>query len=306
MSFKNCWTISSSYAFQVPKESSQRRCCFPRLLYCDLRCSQTCFQHSQTCCRRSQVLPGAPQVLSGALRFSPTYHNHFNGTPVPVIRDSSNSEARLERPPRVLYSPEIDHLSLHSTSSQTLLVASSDWNTFCWWSLQDNNQHSGFCMHIHWRHYPPTNCASRHCTGPQYIHHSRLLERSSKDSADKGAHVYTNASRNRWFIWKLKQDSRTLSSWLSNILSSQLGRRPPTSALFLRFLSTPFHLADAIWTSSWLLSTFAATCNSRPLMATGQWFSKDLSRPQICWMIAPQNWRHQWWDACCSEWIGGW
>jgi len=83
----------------VPKEDV-----FPRLLYCDSRCSQscrrrseacrrrtktcrrrsqTCRRRSQTCCRRSQTcrrrsqaLPGVPKVFSGAPRCSQTYHNH--------------------------------------------------------------------------------------------------------------------------------------------------------------------------------------------------------------------------------------
>jgi len=87
----------------VPKEDV-----FPRLLYCDSRCSQTCRRGSQACHRRSHVLPGAPEVLSGALRCSQTYHNHSHGTRVPVIRDPSYSQSRPECPPRVWYSPEID------------------------------------------------------------------------------------------------------------------------------------------------------------------------------------------------------
>jgi len=55
MSFKNCWTISSSYDFQahcnVPKDVS-----FPRLLYRDSRCFQSCRW-------RTQVLPGVSSAL---------------------------------------------------------------------------------------------------------------------------------------------------------------------------------------------------------------------------------------------------
>ena len=73
---------------------------------------------SQACCRRSQGLPHAPQVLSGAPRCSQTYHNHFHGSPAPVIRDASYSEGRPECPPRVRYSPEIDasKVTLHILS----------------------------------------------------------------------------------------------------------------------------------------------------------------------------------------------
>jgi len=104
------------------RTSSVPKDVFPRLLYCDSRCSQTCRRRSEACrrrsqtCRRrsqtsrqrSQVLPGRPNVLSGAPRCSQTYHNHPHGTPVPVIRDPSYSEGRPECPPRVWYSPEID------------------------------------------------------------------------------------------------------------------------------------------------------------------------------------------------------
>jgi hypothetical protein len=41
MSFENRCTISSNYEFQAHQQRSQRRCCFPRMLYCDSRCSQT-------------------------------------------------------------------------------------------------------------------------------------------------------------------------------------------------------------------------------------------------------------------------
>jgi len=98
---------------------------FLRLLYSNSRCSQTCHRRSQACrqlsqdCRRrSQVLPCAPKVLSRAPRCSQTYHNHCHGTPGPVIRDPSYPEGRLECPPRVWYSPEIDasKFSLHILS----------------------------------------------------------------------------------------------------------------------------------------------------------------------------------------------
>jgi len=105
---------------------------FPRLLYCDSRCSQTCRRRSQAChrhsqashrldqaCRRRSLLhPGAPEVLSGApMRFQ-TYHNHSNGTSVPVIRDPSYSECRPECPSRVWNAPEIDSskFTLHHLS----------------------------------------------------------------------------------------------------------------------------------------------------------------------------------------------
>jgi hypothetical protein len=51
---------------------------------------------------------GAPKVLSCAPTCSQTYHIHSHGTPGPVIRDPSYSEGRLEYPPRIRYSAEID------------------------------------------------------------------------------------------------------------------------------------------------------------------------------------------------------
>jgi len=75
----------SRHTSNVPKEDV-----FPTLLYCDSMCSQTCHRPSQACRRCSQVLPGAPKVHSAAPRCSQTYHNHFHGTPVPVIRDPSH------------------------------------------------------------------------------------------------------------------------------------------------------------------------------------------------------------------------
>ena len=80
----------------IPKEDV-----FPRLLYCDFRCSQTCRKHSQ-------VLPGAPKVLSGAPIYSQTYHNPSHGSPVLVLRDLSYSKCWPECPPSVWCTPIIE------------------------------------------------------------------------------------------------------------------------------------------------------------------------------------------------------
>jgi len=105
----------------IPKEDVV----FPRLLYCDLRCSQTCWQRSEACCwhsqasrQRSQVLTGARNVLSGALRSFQTYPNLSCGTPWPVFRDRSCTGGRPECPPTVWYSAEND------TSKFTLHILS--------------------------------------------------------------------------------------------------------------------------------------------------------------------------------------
>ena len=98
----------------VPKEDVV----FPRLLYCDSRCSQTCSRCSQVCHRRSQVLPGLSSALPGLSLALPV-----------TLKAGRNA---LLRSDTLL---KLTHLSLHSTSSQTLLKASSDKNTFCWWIL---------------------------------------------------------------------------------------------------------------------------------------------------------------------------
>ena len=143
MSFKNRWTISSSYDFQAHLQRSQR-----------CRFSQTALQWFQVLPGFSSALPGlplalpdvssalpgsssahpdlspalpsAPKVHSSSPGCSRTYHNHSHGTPVPVIRDPSYSECRPECPPRVWYSPEID------ASKFTLHILSDTPGVFQW------------------------------------------------------------------------------------------------------------------------------------------------------------------------------
>jgi len=106
----------------VPKENVV----FPILLYCDSRRSQTCRRRSQVLPGLSSAPPGAPNILSGALRCSQTYQNHSHGTAVPVIRDLSYSEGRLECPPQVWQSPEMD------ASKFTLHIISDTPGVFQW------------------------------------------------------------------------------------------------------------------------------------------------------------------------------
>jgi len=88
--------------------------------------NEECCRRSKACRRHSQALPGAPNVPSGAPRCSPTYHHHSHGTPVPVVRIPVTPKAGRNG---LLGSDtllKLMHLSLHSTSSQTLLEAPSD------------------------------------------------------------------------------------------------------------------------------------------------------------------------------------
>jgi len=127
----------------------------PRLLAGAPRCSQTCCQRSQTCCqcfltcrRRSHVLPSAHKALSGIPRCSQTYHNHSQGTLLPVIRDLNSSEGQPECPPMAWYSPEIDasqftfhifsHTPGHSQRLSYILLMKKDFSIHlfeskAWW-----------------------------------------------------------------------------------------------------------------------------------------------------------------------------
>ena len=119
MSFKNCWTISSSIDFQAHQQHSKRRCWFfqTALLWFEvlpeLFLAFSCLSPALRGAPRLHV--GAPRyflvwhkVLSGTLRRSQIHCNHSHCTPIPVIRDPSYSEGRPKYPPSVWYSPEID------------------------------------------------------------------------------------------------------------------------------------------------------------------------------------------------------
>jgi len=109
---------------------------FPRLLDCDSRCSQTCRQQSQVLPSLLSVLPCLSLALPVTLKAG---RNTLLG-----------SDTLLK----------LTHLSLHSTSSQTLLEASSDKNTFCWcgasvqrmnlefMSILTSNTHCGITTYI--------------------------------------------------------------------------------------------------------------------------------------------------------------
>jgi len=98
--------------WSIPKEDVV----FPRLLYCDSRCTQTYCWRSQVCRRRSQVL----QCLSSALP---------GLSPVLLVTLKAGINALLGSDTLL----KLTHQSLHSTSSQTLLEAFSAQNSFCWY-----------------------------------------------------------------------------------------------------------------------------------------------------------------------------
>jgi len=91
MSFKNRWTISSSYDFQVHQQRSQRRCCLSQT---DLLWFGVLPEMSPALPGLSPALPGSPRLVVGAPRL--------------VAGAPSYSEGRQECLPMVWYSPEID------------------------------------------------------------------------------------------------------------------------------------------------------------------------------------------------------
>jgi len=129
MSFKNRWTMSSSYDFQPHLQRSQRRCFSQTaLLWFEVLPEMLLALRGLSSAHRdlSPALPGAPKVLSGGPGCSQTYHNHSHGTPVAVICDPIYSEGWQECPPRVWYSPEID------ASKITLHILSDTPGVFQW------------------------------------------------------------------------------------------------------------------------------------------------------------------------------
>ena len=90
MSFKNHWTISSSYDFQAYQQRSQSRYCL-----------------SQTALLCIEVLPAMLPALPGLSPVLPDAPRLVVGGPRLVASSPSYSEGRQEFPPRVWYSPEI-------------------------------------------------------------------------------------------------------------------------------------------------------------------------------------------------------
>jgi len=144
LSFKNHWMISSSYDIQAHQQHSERRCCF----------SQTALLWFEVLQGLSPALLGAPRVVVGASRlvvgaprrvagapssskvlrkFSPALRGVpklITITPMVFLYQSSEIPVTLKDSRNALLGPDtllkLTHLSLHSTSSQTLLEAFSD------------------------------------------------------------------------------------------------------------------------------------------------------------------------------------
>jgi hypothetical protein len=107
------------------------------------RCSQTCRQHIQACRQHFEVVRGALNVPSGALRHSQTYYNRcmvllYLSSEIPIILKSRQNALLGSDTPLSMTS-----LSLHATSIQRFLEASSDKNSFCW-----SNSCQGHAIHI--------------------------------------------------------------------------------------------------------------------------------------------------------------
>jgi len=140
-SMRTCSIPGAPAAFLAYLQHSRRTCSipkeddFPSLLYCDLRCSKTCRLCSQTCHQPSEACSRHSQV-------HPKFSLAHRDVPKPItttLRVHVYQSSQMSVPPKagrnaLLLSDTLltlMHLSLQSTSSQTLLEASRDSNTFC-------------------------------------------------------------------------------------------------------------------------------------------------------------------------------
>jgi len=94
------------------------------------RCSQTCRQRSQACRQRSQTCHRRSQVLPNFSPALPDVLELITITPMVLPDQSSEIPVTLKAGRNPLLGSDnplkLTHLSLHSTSSQTLLESSSD------------------------------------------------------------------------------------------------------------------------------------------------------------------------------------
>jgi len=132
----------SRCTWSVPKEDV-----LPRLLFCDLRCSQSCRLPSKACRRCFKVHP----MFSPELRGGPQL---IAITPMVPLDKSSKISVTSKAGQNALLRSDIllklPYLSLHSTCSQILLEAPCDYDTFWWCNMIGTHK-------LHWRQ----SCSNR-------------------------------------------------------------------------------------------------------------------------------------------------
>jgi len=136
MSFKIV-ELSSSYDFQAPQQRSQRRCRFSQIaLQCFevIPCRLLALQGAtRLVVVGPRVVMGAPRCSQVHLKFSPDFRGVLilvTITPMVLLYQSSEipvtPKACQNAPLGSDTLMKLTHLTLHSTSSQALLEASSD------------------------------------------------------------------------------------------------------------------------------------------------------------------------------------
>ena len=122
MSFSDCSTVIRG-APRLVAGAPRLVAGAPRLDAGAPRCSQECPRHSQACCRCSQVHLKFAPALGGVPK-------PITVTPMVLLYQSSEIPVTLKAGRNALLGSDtllkLSHLSLHSTSSQTLLEASRD------------------------------------------------------------------------------------------------------------------------------------------------------------------------------------
>jgi hypothetical protein len=101
---------------------------WPRLPYCDLRCSKTWHQRSQVCRCRSPICHSHSQVCHQPSQLLPGLSAAVLGLSAALLVPVKAGRNALQLSDTLL---KLTHLCLHSTFSQTLLEASSDYDRFC-------------------------------------------------------------------------------------------------------------------------------------------------------------------------------
>jgi len=125
----------------IPKEDVV----FPTLLYCDSRCSPRLVTGTlRLVVSAPSLVTGAPRCFLGHLEFSPVLRGvlkHTTLSPMVLLYQSSEITVTPKAGRNALPGSDnllkLTHLSLHSTSSQTLLETPSDYNTLCWWCIEN-------------------------------------------------------------------------------------------------------------------------------------------------------------------------